>query len=235
MRTLVRGVVIVVLSLFSLSMYAALSQKYVDFGKSPAKWLMTRDEQKKWKSVSTDEQAQEFIDLFWARRDPTPGTYVNEYKQEYDARVKYAKENYSHRQVSGELSDRGHAVIVLPIIVKVAGVGGWLHPLPTLGHRLAVGLSSPLAVRHKVEPFICRHVLPLEMDDRLIAHRCVLPLARHPAERGLNAPRVVASAPTSSRDGFDRAQAGAPSHPPQTSQHHRAGHSGIVPMTRLLR
>ena len=51
---------------------------------------MTRDEQKKWRAVSTDEQAQEFIDLFWARRDPTPGTYVNEYKQEYDARVKYA-------------------------------------------------------------------------------------------------------------------------------------------------
>jgi GWxTD domain-containing protein len=113
MRTLVRGAVLVVLSLFSLSMYAALSQQYVDFGKGPAKWLMTRDEQKKWKSVSTDEQAQEFIDLFWARRDPTPGTYVNEYKQEFDARVKYAQENYSHRLVSGPLSDQGHAVIVL--------------------------------------------------------------------------------------------------------------------------
>jgi GWxTD domain-containing protein len=113
MRTLVRGAVLVLLSLFSLSMYAALSQKYVDFGKSPARWLMTRDEQKKWKSVSTDEQAQEFIDLFWAHRDPTPGTYVNEYKQEYDARVKYAAENYGHRQVKGEQSDRGHAVIVL--------------------------------------------------------------------------------------------------------------------------
>jgi len=113
MRTLVRGAVLILLSLFSLSMYAALSQKYVDFGKSPARWLMTRDEQKKWRAVSTDEQAQEFIDLFWARRDPTPGTYVNEYKQEYDARVKYASENYGHRQVKGEQSDRGHAVIVL--------------------------------------------------------------------------------------------------------------------------
>ena len=113
MRTLVRGTVFVLLSLLSLSMYAALSQKYVDFGKGPAKWLMTRDEQKTWKSISTDEQAQAFIDLFWARRDPTPGTYVNEYKQEFDARVKYAQENYSHRQVSGPMSDQGHATIVL--------------------------------------------------------------------------------------------------------------------------
>jgi len=113
MRTLVRGAVVVLLSLFSLSMYAALSQKYDDFGKGPAKWLMTRDEQKKWKSVSTDEQAQEFIDLFWARRDPTPGTYVNEYKQEFDARVKWTSENLGHPKVKGEMSDQGHAVIVL--------------------------------------------------------------------------------------------------------------------------
>jgi GWxTD domain-containing protein len=113
MRTLVRGAVVVLLSLFSLSMYAALSKKYDDFGKGPAKWLMTRDEQKKWKSISTDEQAQEFIDLFWARRDPTPGTFVNEYKQEFDARVKWAAENLGHPKVKGEMSDQGRAIIIL--------------------------------------------------------------------------------------------------------------------------
>jgi GWxTD domain-containing protein len=113
MRTLVRGAVLVLLTLVSLSMYAALSQKYVDWAKGPAKWLMTGEEQKKWKSVGTDEQAQEFIDLFWARRDPTPGTFINEFKQEFDARVKYAEENLGHRQVSGPLSDKGRAVIVL--------------------------------------------------------------------------------------------------------------------------
>ena len=52
MRTLVRGAVLVVLSLFCLSLYAAeLSQKYADWAKSPVKWLMTRDEQKQWKSM----------------------------------------------------------------------------------------------------------------------------------------------------------------------------------------
>jgi GWxTD domain-containing protein len=113
MRRLIRGAVAVLITLSSLSMYAALSQKYVDFGKGPAKWLMTRDEQKQWKSIATDEQAEQFIELFWARRDPTPGTFQNEFKQEFDARVKYAKENFGHRQVPGELSDQGHAVIVL--------------------------------------------------------------------------------------------------------------------------
>src|SRR5437868_6090765 len=113
MRTVVRSAVLVILSLFSLSMYAQLSQKYVDWAKSPVKWLMTGDEQKKWKTITMDEQAQEFIDLFWARRDPTPGTFINEYRQEYESRVKFAKENFTHRNVPGELSDQGHALILL--------------------------------------------------------------------------------------------------------------------------
>lgn len=116
MRTLVRSAVLIVFSLGTLSMYAALSQKYVDWGKGPATWLMTRDEQKKWKTVSTDDDAQAFIDLFWARRDPTPGTFVNEYKAEFDARVKYADDNLADRGnkgTRGSMSDRGRALIVL--------------------------------------------------------------------------------------------------------------------------
>jgi len=113
MRTLARGAVLIVLVLFSLSSYAALSQKYDDWAKGPAKWLMTRDELRIWKTITTDEQAQAFIDLFWARRDPTPGTYLNEYKREFDYRVKYAEQNFGHQGTPGALTDRGHAVIVL--------------------------------------------------------------------------------------------------------------------------
>src|SRR3569833_695554 len=113
MRILVRGAVAVLISLYSISMFASLSPKYADWAKGPVKWIMTRDEQKQWKSLSTDEQAEQFIELFWARRDPTPGTYPNEFKQEFDARVKYAQEHFSHRQVPGELNKQGHAVIVL--------------------------------------------------------------------------------------------------------------------------
>ena len=113
MRTLVRSAVLVVLTLGSLSMYAAMSQKYVDWGKGPATWLMTRDEQKKWKTIANDDEAQEFIDLFWARRDPTPGTFPNEFKAEFDARVKYADDNLGDRYNKGSMTDRGRALVVL--------------------------------------------------------------------------------------------------------------------------
>ncbi|HEY4640379.1 MAG TPA: GWxTD domain-containing protein [Thermoanaerobaculia bacterium] len=113
MRTFVRSAVLAVFTLGTLSMYAAMAQKYVDFGKGPATWLMTRDEQKKWKTIANDADAQEFIDLFWARRDPTPGTFGNEFKAEFDARVKYADDKLGDRNGKGSMSDRGRALIVL--------------------------------------------------------------------------------------------------------------------------
>lgn len=99
--------------LISLPLYGALSPKYVDWAKGPARWLMTRAEQKAWQSITTDDEAQAFIDLFWARRDPTPGTYTNEFKLEFEARVKYADETFAHAGSAGSMTDRGHALIVL--------------------------------------------------------------------------------------------------------------------------
>lgn len=52
--------------------FAALSAPYATWGDGPAAFLMTRGEKSAWKRVKTDDQAIAFIDLFWARRDPTP-------------------------------------------------------------------------------------------------------------------------------------------------------------------
>ena len=76
------------------SALAALSSKYADWPKGPVQWLMTRDDWRAWKNVKTDEEAQAFIDLFWARRDPTVGTYQNEFQAEFEGRVAYADANY---------------------------------------------------------------------------------------------------------------------------------------------
>lgn len=91
----------------------ALSDQYVQFGKGPAQWIMTKDEAAQWKKVNTDADAQAFIDLFWARRDPTPGTPENEYRDMFDSRVKYADEHFAHGRTRGAMSDRGHVVIVM--------------------------------------------------------------------------------------------------------------------------
>ena len=104
---------VAMLCLFSAASAFALSDQYVQFGKGPAQWIMTKDEARQWKTIKDDVAAQAFIDLFWAKRDPSAGTPVNEFRDEFDARVKYADDHFAHGRTPGSMSDRGHALIVM--------------------------------------------------------------------------------------------------------------------------
>jgi GWxTD domain-containing protein len=103
----------VAVSAMAVSGFAALSQKYADFGSGPAQFLMTKDEQAKWKSIQDDAAAQAFIDLFWARRDPSAATPENETHEAFDARVKYADDHFAHGKLKGSMTDRGKIFIIL--------------------------------------------------------------------------------------------------------------------------
>ncbi|MFP5246380.1 MAG: GWxTD domain-containing protein, partial [Thermoanaerobaculia bacterium] len=92
---------------------AALAPMYEEWRKGPAQWIFTNDEEKAWRSVKTNEDAIRFIDLFWVRRDPTPGTPANEYRAEYEARVKHADRSFAERGKRGAMTDRGRAWVVL--------------------------------------------------------------------------------------------------------------------------
>jgi len=92
---------------------AALSEKYADWADGPVKFLVTRSERKELKRLKTDEEARRFIALFWARRDPDLGTAVNEFKLEFEQRVRTADEKYGFRNTPGSLTDRGKTLILL--------------------------------------------------------------------------------------------------------------------------
>ncbi len=98
---------------FAAAASASLAPSFVDWGKGPAQWLMTKDEQAQWKKISDDAAAQSFIDLFWARRDPSPGTPANEMKDDFDARVAYADKSFAQGKTRGSMTDRGHVLILL--------------------------------------------------------------------------------------------------------------------------
>ena len=87
------------------SAFAALSPAKADWGKGPAQYIMTTEEKAAWKSIQTDAAADDFIALFWARRDPTPATPRNEFREEFEARVKTADAQFSHGRDEG-LDDR---------------------------------------------------------------------------------------------------------------------------------
>src|SRR5713226_7760147 len=99
------GAIALSVMLTSLTGYAGLSPMYVEFPKSPAKWLMTSDEARAFRVAKTDEEAQRLIDLFWARRDPTPGTPRNEFREEFEARVAIADQDFKFTDKRGSLTD----------------------------------------------------------------------------------------------------------------------------------
>jgi len=110
-RSLTTGVALVLVTSTMLS--AAPSSAMQEWGKGPASLLMTKEEKAKWMKVNTDADAKAFVDLFWARRDRTPGTAVNEFQQEFDTRVKYADEKFRFQKTRGSMTDRGKILILL--------------------------------------------------------------------------------------------------------------------------
>lgn len=104
--------VVIALSIASSS-FAALSKEHADFPKGPAHYLLTKAELAEWKSVQTDEQAKAFIVAFWARRDPTPGTPANEFRDGFDERVKLADANFASSRSAGSATDRGKVFVLL--------------------------------------------------------------------------------------------------------------------------
>lgn len=88
-------------------------ENLLEWDDSPAGFLMTKDEKKEWKKITTEDQARDFIDLFWARRNPDPTSSFNPFKADFENRVRYADEQYTSERGRGALSDRGRVLILM--------------------------------------------------------------------------------------------------------------------------
>ncbi|HNX50549.1 MAG TPA: GWxTD domain-containing protein [Thermoanaerobaculaceae bacterium] len=102
---------------------AQLSQKYADWPNSAVGFLMTDDEKAEFSRLTTDAQAEAFIEIFWARRDPNQKTSFNEFKAEFDAKVAGSDKQFSWTKGTGEpmpgsLSDRGKVLILMGVPSK---------------------------------------------------------------------------------------------------------------------
>ena len=74
-------------------------------------YIITDEEKSAFKRLSTDDERQQFIEQFWLRRDPSPDTEENEYKEEHYRRIAYANEHYASG-IPGWKTDRGRIYIV---------------------------------------------------------------------------------------------------------------------------
>src|ERR1700692_3167780 len=74
-------------------------------------YIITDEERKAFKRLSTDDERENFIEAFWLRRDPTPDTEENEFKEEHYRRIAYANERFASG-IPGWKADRGRIYIV---------------------------------------------------------------------------------------------------------------------------
>ncbi|HCC57947.1 MAG TPA: GWxTD domain-containing protein [Solibacterales bacterium] len=73
-------------------------------------YIITDEERAAFKRLNTDEEREQFIEQFWLRRDPTPDTAENEFKEEHYRRIAYANERFASG-IPGWKTDRGRIYI----------------------------------------------------------------------------------------------------------------------------
>lgn len=131
-------------------------EKWVD---NEAVLLLSQDEVKEFKSLKTDEERDKFIELFWARRDPSPGTKGNEFKEEWYKRLKYVEENFKSGPKKGIKSDMGRVYMYFGPPSRTRGGAGGTKAESTGGSQIEappqawiyqampdLGLNQPFSV-----------------------------------------------------------------------------------------
>jgi GWxTD domain-containing protein len=84
---------------------------YSKWVKEDVAYIITDRERAAFKSLQSDPEREHFIEQFWQRRDPTPGTPENEFKEEHYRRIAYSNENFA-AVIPGWKTDRGRIYIV---------------------------------------------------------------------------------------------------------------------------
>jgi len=98
---------------------------YKDWVEKDVDYIITPEERKAFKALQTDEERENFIEMFWRRRDPNPDTEENEFREEYYERIAYANEHFTSG-MPGWKTDRGRVYIThgKPDSVETHPTGG---------------------------------------------------------------------------------------------------------------
>jgi GWxTD domain-containing protein len=92
---------------------AGLSVVYRDYFAGPVGYLLTEPERAAWQRVTTDAEAERFLEVFWLRRDPDIATPENEFRLEFERRVSAADHLFGFGGTLGAMSARGRTLILL--------------------------------------------------------------------------------------------------------------------------
>jgi GWxTD domain-containing protein len=80
----------------------------------PVRFLLSGDEKRQWSQLSSGGERAEFVDKFWAARNPTPGASDNPFRTGFERRVAFADAKFvQDEKQRGSLTDRGMVFVLL--------------------------------------------------------------------------------------------------------------------------
>jgi GWxTD domain-containing protein len=83
-------------------------QRWLD---DEVQWIVTPEERAAFVRLTDDGKRDKFIEVFWERRNPTPGSAQNEFREEHYRRIAFANAHYAAAN-PGSKTDRGRMYIM---------------------------------------------------------------------------------------------------------------------------
>ena len=74
-------------------------------------YIITTQEVADFYKLDSDQERDNFVDDFWNRRNPNPGSQENKFKEEHYRRIAYTNQHFA-ADIPGWKTDRGHIYIL---------------------------------------------------------------------------------------------------------------------------
>ena len=112
---------------------------YDSWEKTDVAYIITGEESAAFHRLANNEERESFIEQFWLRRDPTPDTEENEFKEEHYRRIAYANERFASG-IPGWKTDRGQIYIKYgpPDEIEFHAGGSYQRPIEEGGGATSV-------------------------------------------------------------------------------------------------
>ncbi|HUZ46338.1 MAG TPA: GWxTD domain-containing protein [Terriglobia bacterium] len=136
-----------------------MESPYKKWISGPVGYIITPAERAAFKKLSTDEERDRFIEQFWERRSPSPGSADNAFKEEFYRRIAYANEHFASG-LPGWKTDRGRVYIMYgpPDSIDSHPTGGTIALNPTDMPWIGTGASTTTMSTYPFEDWTYNYI-----------------------------------------------------------------------------
>jgi GWxTD domain-containing protein len=125
--------------------------------------LLLPEEQSLLKELKDDKDGRAFQAIFWARRDPSPGTPANEFEDNVRAAWKHADELFSYPNEKGSETGCGQVIVLLGPPEEIVGPPGAPRTLDNMAYVRDGAARSPETWVYRDRPRLPYHFTGAEL------------------------------------------------------------------------